>query len=266
MELSLPHHIAALPFWLGILLTAGVPVLLALGIGHVVHALFTPLELAANVPLGVVKYGFVVEIYAVVAALALVGAWDTYQTARDTIQQESASLYMLALSVDSFTGPEAAPMREAMRAAIRSYAGAVVAQDWPAMQAGQGSAGSEAAFHRLARAFFDAEGATPGQQSLKQTTGDWMGQVGEARVARLSVMSRTLAGLIWALVLTVSVAVIAFQWFFGGGQVALHYAMGAVVALIVGAVLLVAVKLAFPFVGDPALLTPRPFLALMEVK
>jgi hypothetical protein len=269
LELSLPHQIAALPFWLGILLTAGVPVLLALGIGHVVHALFTPLELAANVQLGVVKYGFVVEIYAVVAALALVGAWDTYQTARDTIQRESAGLYMLALSVDSFTGPEAAPMRAEMRAAIRGYAGAVVGRDWPGMQAGQAVAGatggSEREFQRLARAFFDAEGATAGQQSLKQTTGDWMAMVGEARVARLSVMSRTLAGLIWALVLTVSVAVIAFQWFFGGGHVALHYAMGAVVALIVGSVLLVAVKLAFPFVGDPALLTPRPFLALMEV-
>lgn len=265
MEISLPHQIAILPFWLAILLTAGVPVLLALGIGHVVHALFTPLELAANVQLGVVKYGFVVEIYAVVAALALVGAWDTYQTARDTIQQETAGLYMLALSVDAFAGPEAAPLREEMRTAIRLYAGAVVGQDWPAMQAGHVSSGSEAAFQRLARAFFDAEGATPGQQSLKQTTGDWMGQVGEARVARLSVMSRTLAGLIWALVLTVSVATIAFQWFFGGGHVALHYAMGAVVALIVGAVLLVSVKLAFPFVGDPALLTPRPFLALMEV-
>jgi len=89
--------------------------------------------------------------------------------------------------------------------------------------------------------------------------------VGEARITRLSVMSRTLSGLIWALVLTVSVATIAFQWFFAGGSVTMHYAMGAVIALIVGAVLLVAIKLAFPFVGDPALLTPRPFLAMMEV-
>ncbi|NKC32289.1 bestrophin-like domain [Falsiroseomonas selenitidurans] len=264
-ELSLPHHIAALPGWLAILLTAGVPVLLALGLGYLMHQLFTPQEFAANVQVGAVKYGFVVEIYAVVAALALVGAWDIYQTARDTMQKETSSLYMLALSVDAFDGPAFEPARQAMRSAIRGYAGAVVGEDWPAMQAGQPTTGSEVAFQRLARVFLDLDGSTGGQLSLQQKINDWVSEVGEARIARLSVMSRTLSGLIWALVLTVSVATIAFQWFFGGGHATMHYAMGLVIALIVGAVLLVALKLAFPFVGDPALLTPRPFLALMEV-
>jgi hypothetical protein len=41
--------------------------------------------------------------------------------------------------------------------------------------------------------------------------------------------------------------------------------MGAVISVIVGLVLLVSLKLAFPFVGDPALLTPRAFFALMDV-
>ena len=265
LDFSLPHHIAALPGWVAILLTAGVPVLLALGIGHAMHQIFTPQEFAANSQIGAVKYGFIVEIYAVVAALALVGSWDIYQTARDTVQQETSNLYMLALAVDTFSGPDLAATREEMRTAIRLYAGAVVTHDWPAMQAGQTSMGSEAAFQRLARAFLDAEGQTAAQQVLKQTAGEWVAQVAKARIERLSVMSRTLSGLIWALVLTVSVATISFQWFFGGGHVALHYTMGAVIALIVGAVLLVSLKLAFPFVGNPALLTPRPFLSLMEV-
>jgi len=266
LDFSLPHAIAAMPGWLAILLTAGVPVLLALGLGYAMHQIFTPQEFAANVQIGAVKYGFMVEIYAVIAALALVGAWDIYQSARDTVQQETANLYMLALSVDSFSGPDFAAKRDEMRTAIRLYAGAVVAQDWPAMQAGQPGAGSEAAFQRLARVFLDVEGETAGQQVLKQTLGEWVAKVAQARIERLSVMSRSLSGLIWILVVTVSVATIAFQWFFGGGHVALHYTMGAVIALIVGAVLLVSLKLAFPFVGDQALLTPRPYLALMEVK
>ncbi|NKE44886.1 DUF4239 domain-containing protein [Roseomonas frigidaquae] len=265
MEFSLPHHIAAMPGWLAIMLTAGVPVLLALALGHAMHQIFTPQEFAANAQIGAVKYGFVVEIYAVVAALALVGSWDIYQTARDTVQQETSNLYMLALAVDSFGGADLAPARDEMRTAIRLYAGAVVANDWPVMQAGQPGTGSEAAFQRLARAFLDVEGRSDGQHALKQNVGDWLAAVAKARIERLSVMSRTLSGLIWALVLTVSVATISFQWFFGGGHVALHYTMGAIIALIVGAVLLVSLKLAFPFVGDPALLTPRPYLSLMEV-
>ncbi|MGK7860953.1 DUF4239 domain-containing protein [Falsiroseomonas sp. E2-1-a4] len=266
MEFSLPHAIAALPTWLAMLLAAGVPMLLALGIGHAMHQIFTPQEFAANAQIGAVKYGLVVEVYSVIAALALVGAWDIYQSSRATVQQETSNLYMLALAVDSFTGPDLAATREEMRTSIRLYAGAVVTHDWPAMQASQSSTGSEAAFQRVARAFLDVEGRTDGSHSVKENAAAWVANVAQARIERLSLMSRTLSGLIWMLVLTVSVATITFQWFFGGGHVALHYTMGAVIAVIVGAVLLVALKLAFPFVGDQALLTPRPYLALMEVK
>lgn len=266
MDILLPHGLAAQPAWLGILLTVGVPVALALLAGRVMYALFTPQEFQANAVVGAVKYGFVVEIYAVVAALTLVGAWDTYQTARDTLQKEASGLYMLALAVDTFDGPDHAATRNEMRAAIRLYAAGVVSQDWPAMQAGAVTTGSDAAFQRMTRAFLDAEGTRSAQQVLQQKTGDWLSQVAEARIARLSVGSRTLSGLIWMLVLTVSVAVIAFQWFFGGASAAMHFAMGSVIAVIVGSVLLVSLKLAFPYVGEPPLLTPAPFLSMMELR
>ncbi len=107
---------------------------------------------------GAVKYGFVVEIYAVVAALTLVGSWDTFQTARDTLQKEASGLYMLAHAVDTYDGPQFEATRAEMRGAIRAYAGSVVAQDWPAMQAGVPSSGSDSAFQRMTRAFLDVEG------------------------------------------------------------------------------------------------------------
>jgi hypothetical protein len=44
-----------------------------------------------------------------------------------------------------------------------------------------------------------------------------------------------------------------------------HYTMGGMIALIVGTVLAVSAKLAFPFTGDPPFLTPSPFLQLMSV-
>jgi hypothetical protein len=266
LDILLPHGLATLPAWLGMAITIAVPVAIALLIGRVMYALFTPLEFQANAVVGAVKYGFVVEIYAVVAALTLVGAWDTFQTARDTLQKEATGLYMLALAIDTFDGPRLEATRAEMRGAIRAYAGSVVAQDWPAMQAGVPSTASDAAFQRMTRAFLDADSERSAQQVLQQKTGDWLGQVAEARIARLSVQSRTLSGLIWMLVLTVSVAVIAFQWFFAGASAAMHYAMAAVIAVIVGSVLLVSVKLAFPYVGDPALLTPAPFLAMMDLR
>jgi hypothetical protein len=42
--------------------------------------------------------------------------------------------------------------------------------------------------------------------------------------------------------------------------------MAAVIAVIVGSVLLVAIKLAFPYVGEPPMLSPAPFLRMMDLR
>jgi membrane protein YdbS with pleckstrin-like domain len=265
MDILLTAGIAALPTPLALLVAVGVPVLLAFAVGSVMYAVFTEQDFLANAQVGAIKYSFVVEVYAVVAALSLVGAWDIYQSARDQLQKETGALYLLALSVDTYGLPEQAAERDEMRGAIRGYAAEVVTNDWQAMQLGRASSQSDDAFQRLARAYLDVDPVSGAQQTLQQNTAQWIAQVAEARIARLSVMSRTLSGLIWALVLTTSVAVISFQWFFGGANVTMHYAMGLVIAIIVGGVLLVSLRLAFPFVGDPPLLSPRPFYELMQV-
>lgn len=266
MDTSLTLALAALPTPLAMLIAIGVPSLVAFAIGSVVFAVFTEQDFARNGFMASVKFSFVVEVYAVVAALTLVGSWDIYQTARDTLQREAGALYMLALSVDAYGLPEQAALRDEMRTAIRAYATAVVSQDWPAMQAGIASTASEPAFQKLARVFIDAEPVTAAQQALAQNISEWVAQAADARIGRLSVTSRTLSVLVWFLVLTVSVAVIAFQWFFGSPNRGLDYAMGGVTVAIIGSVLLVAVKLAHPFVGDPPLLSARPFFELMQVQ
>lgn len=266
METSLTVALASLPTPIAAVLAVGLPVVIAIGLGSVVFAIFTQQDFTQNAFMASVKYGFVVEIYAAVAALTLVGAWNSYDTARETLQKEAGALYMLALSVDSFNAPEQAGVRNDMRAAIRNYAADVVSNDWPALQLGLPTTGSDQAFARLSRAFLDAGPLTPAQEALAQNIPQLISNVAEARIGRLSVMTRSLSTLIWLLVLTVSVAVIAFQWFFGGPSHGLHYAMGTVTAVIVGGVLLVAVKLAHPLVGDAPLLSARPFLELMQVQ
>ena len=266
MDTSLTVALASLPTPVAAALAVGVPLLIAIGLGSAVFAVFTQQDFTQNAFMASVKYGFVVEIYAAIAALTLVGSWNIYETARETLQKEAGALYMLALSVDSFGAPGQEGLRGDMRAAIRNYAADVVSHDWPSLQVGMPTTGSDQAFARLSRVFLDAGPVTPAQEALAQNIPDWIASVAEARIGRLSVMSRSLSVLIWFLVLTVSVAVIVFQWFFGGPSHGLHYAMGAVTAVIVGGVLLVAVKLAHPLVGDAPLLSARPFLELMQVQ
>lgn len=265
MDMSLALTLASLPTPVAALITVGVPLALALVAGAFMFAMFTPQEFAQNAFVGSVKYGFVVQVYSVVTALMLVGAWDIYQTARDTLQRETGTLYVLAHAADAFSEPELVATRDEMRAAIRGYAAAVVVTDWPNMQAGRASNESDGAYSRLARAFLTAKPRTAGQQAVMENAVEWIARVADARIARLSVMSRTLSMVIWMLVLTVSVAVLAFQWFFGSANLAMHYAMGSVISVIVGGVILVALKLAFPFVGDPPLLSARAFFSMMEL-
>lgn len=266
MDISLAQSIAGLSLPVAALVTIAVPMLLALGLGFVIHSLFTPQELAANAAVGYVKYGFLTEIYAAIAALTLVGAWDIYQTSRDNLQKETGALYMLALSAEAFNGPDQQEIRDAMRFSIRNYAAAVASEEWPAFLKNEISEGSEIAFQHLARTFIMGEPVTNAQQALAQNTSQWVNSVSESRLARLSMMSRTISSLIWSLILTASVAVIAFQWFFGGPRLGIHYSMGIFIAVIVGSILLVAIKLSFPFAGENPLLSPRPFLSLMDVR
>jgi hypothetical protein len=266
VDTSLTLALAAMRMPWAVLFAIGIPVLIAIAIGHITFAIFTEQDFARNAFVASVKFGFVVQVYAVVAALTLVGAWDIYQTARDTLQREAGALYMLALSVDTYSLADQAGLRETMREAIRGYATSVVSRDWPALQAGMGSTASDAAFQSLARVFLDAEPATAAQQALAQNVSSWLAQAADARIGRLSVTSRTLSVLVWFLVMIVSVAVIGFQWVFGSQNQGLHYVMGGVTVSIIGCVLLVAVKLAHPFAGEPPLLTARPFLELMQVQ
>lgn len=259
------QFLSGLPLPLLLLASLGVPLALALILGQAILAVFTPQELTANSTVGTAKYSFIIEVYAVVAALSLVGAWDIYQTSRDNLQRETGGLYLLALSVPSYGDASQAAHRAEMYASIRGYAGAVAVQDWPHMLAANNRSGSDIEFQRLVRAFLDIEPVNAAQQALSQNMVGWVAQVSEARIARLSQHSRTFGTLIWILVLLLSVAVLAFQWFVGSATNAVNYTMGGVIALIVGVVLLVSGKLAFPFNGDPPFLSPAPFYQLMAV-
>lgn len=263
--MNLVQALVSLPLPLLILAMLGVPLLFAVMLGQIIQAIFTPAELAESAAVGARKYAFIVEVYAVVAALTLVGSWEIYQTARDNLQREASGLYMLAIAVPSYADPLQAGLREAMYAALRGYANAVVLADWPHMQAGDNRSGSDMEFQALARVFLDSEPVTAAQQALAQNVVGWIAQISDGRIARLSANSRSFGSLIWLLVLTLSVAVISFQWFVGSSARFVHHAMGAVIALVIGGVLAVSARMAFPFSGDPAFLTPSPFIQLLEV-
>jgi hypothetical protein len=266
MDMLLAQSIASLSLPVAVFTTVLLPVILAIGIGGIIHSVFTPQELATNAAVGYAKFSVLTEIYAVIAALTLVGSWDIYQNSRDVIQRETNALYMLALSAEAYGKPVQEELRVAMRFSIRNYASEVVGEEWPVMQGRGRTENSENAFQLLAETFLTAEPLTDAQRAIAPNIPQWISNISETRITRLSMMSRTISSIVWTLLLASSAAILAFQWFFAGARSGIHFAMGIVISMIIGGVLLTCLKLAFPFNGDYPLLSSRPFLAIMEIR
>lgn len=263
MLTSIGPYIAALPAWLGVLICGLVPSVAALLVGRIITSIFTGRELSENAPAGVVKFNTILNIFAVICALVLVGSWEVYNSMRDAVQKEASALYLLHLIVDVFRDPQHAEMRAEMRAALNAYASAVAEIDWPYLAVGGVTNQSEAAFVRLARAFFDVTPSDLVQDSLSSNTSIYMQSLVEARIQRMWAPQRTLTNLIWILFLAGSVSVLSFQWFFSSGNSYVQYMMGFIITFLIGLVMFTAVKLAFPFSGSAPLLTNQPFFNLM---
>jgi hypothetical protein len=251
MLTSVGPFIAGLPAWLGVLACGLVPSLAALLVGRIITSVFTARELSESAAAGVVKFNTILNIFAVISALVLVGSWEVYNSMREAVQEEASALYLLHLIINVFREAQHTEMRAEMRAAVSAYAAAVAEIDWPHLAAGGITTQSEAAFVPLARAFLDV---TPGdlvQDSLASNTSIYMQSLVEARVQRMWAPQRTLTSLIWILFLTRSVSVLSFQWFFSSGSSLVQTMMGLIVAFLIGLVMFTAIKLAFPFSGSP---------------
>lgn len=260
---SLPFWLASQPVAQSAVALIGAGVLISL-LGHyIVNQYFTVAELEPNNVVGGVKYSFIAEVYAVTVALCLVGSWEIYQNARDTVQREAASMYFLLQAVPVYSEPGQEGARQAMEFGVRNYAKAVVEKDWDNMRLGRTVSSSDPEFNLLVRAYLDVEPKSGAQQALQQNTSQWLMQVSELRINRLSSVSRTLTGLLWLLVLSSTGIVFVFPWFFGSPNQVTQAIMGALASVTMTGVLLVAVKLAYPFAGE-ALVTPGTFLTLMN--
>ncbi|MGQ0664093.1 MAG: bestrophin-like domain [Pseudomonadota bacterium] len=251
--MNLPLWLASEPLWQSASITIGALVLLAT-LGHViVHQFWTEAELLGNNQVGGFKYEVIGEIYSVILVLALIGTWDIYTTARNNVQREAATLSMLKEAAAVYSEPSQVEAQAEMRQHIRLYARAVVDKEWKILERGQASPEAAVELSNLAAAFLRVDPVNARQQALQQNTAQWLATINEIRSFRLTTISRSLTGLVWGLMLAGTVVVILFPWYFSTPNVIGQTSMSAVLAGVLGAVLLVIVRLAHPFSGETAI-------------
>ena len=144
--------------------------------------------------------------YAVLLAFVFLLAFQSYNAARTSAEQEATALTALYHDADSFPPPSQARLH----GELACYGRAVVAAEWPAMEAGHSSPLVQNWIDRLDGTFDDSKPTTPKEQSADDNWIALTAQRLEGRRGRLQEAEPLVPGLVWALLIIGSVVVVGF--------------------------------------------------------
>jgi hypothetical protein len=185
-------------------------------------------------------------IYAVLLAFVFNEVWSEYNTAANAINQECGNLHGVSVLATSLPVAAGTPIE----VAVRKYLGAVIENEWPAMERRQGSARArqdfEALWHGIARA-----DASKGMDD--PTRSQMMSELASAhqwRETRLFQMTLHVPGLMWTLLIGLGVVLIGFLLCFGVEYIGSQIMFTATFAASIALVLAVVHCLDFPFEGS----------------
>jgi Protein of unknown function (DUF4239) len=197
--------------------------------------------------------GFLVAIvavvYAVIVGFTIVSLYEASVTANDDVSTEAANL--LRLHDGNFVlGPTVA---DQINADVAGYAAAVV-HDWRLISSGEASPRVQKEYDDLYSALSSDNPKTPVQADyLRQAITD-VGQVGQARDARIleARESGSLPLVLWIGILLTSAVTLGFALVFSLENLRVAFVMVAGVAAVLGVNLFVLVELGYPFLGSVA--------------
>jgi hypothetical protein len=189
--------------------------------------------------------------YAVLLGLMLIAVWEQWNAAEDVASDEANELAGIFWFAHSLPQPEGRHIQEL----ARSYARAVVGEEWPAME--QGGSSPEA-WDTLDELRGTILGLQP-PKGEKRTGYDQMRyeemlvqlhDLGNARRERLLAAEQGLPPILWVVLILGGVITIAFTYLFGLENTLVHTLMVASLALIIALSLFSVAALDHPFKGD----------------
>jgi len=194
--------------------------------------------------------GFVISvvgtIYAVVLALVLVAVWEQFENARTTAEREAnavANLYHLASGL---------PARDqhSFQEKLKTYARAVVDEEWRLMQRGQASERAWDAFHDLWPALTATEPQSMRESAIHQEALERMNDLSDARRVRLLSSRTELPRVLWTVLIGGGIATVGLTYFFGVRRFAAQALMTVALAGTIALILFVILVIDLPFRRD----------------
>lgn len=250
--------LATQPLWFTATIMIGGGVLLAIAGSLVVNQIYLPAELIQNNLLGGFKFAFLSSVYAGYLGLLLYGVYQQYEQTRGYIDLEVTQLTQL----DRLAVALPRTTRDNIRDGLKEYARTVIEVEWPQLKQGHGSPEAGVALDNLMYVYLAIQPVTDREKFVMEDSINSFLQIRENRQNRIRLSGGSLNPLLWGVALLGTLAAIIFPWFFGGPNIATPILMSVLLASLTMSILLVILKLSYPFVGEYGI-QPTSFLAFL---
>ncbi len=192
-------------------------------------------------------------IYAVLLALVVIAAWEGYERARVTVEDEANAVAEIFWMAHWMPQPQGRELQEV----ARSYAEEVVDKEWPLMQQGrtpslEGTDETPSGWvliDDLRTKLHAFEPHTDAEQDLYAEGLDEIQRLADARRMRLVAASESMPPILWVILIFAGVVTIGFTYLFGLENTWAHRLMVASLAAVIALVLFTISSLEHPFYG-----------------
>jgi hypothetical protein len=245
------NFLSQLPLWALILAVVVIPTAIAIGFQVVVRRSVGVDRLALNNEVAGFIFAIIGVVYAVLLAFVVIAVWDKFSEGQTSVAKESAAAAALFYYSEG-PEPEAAKLHEA----LINYLELVIESDWPAMATDTEDATTTDALGALYRAAMALNRA--GTRSIADMS-EVFTQIDNltlARRVRLHLATGLVPEIIWITLFAGAGLTVYFALFFGSPNAVPHFAMTAILSIVLTSGLIVIISLDHPFSG-PVHISPE---------
>jgi hypothetical protein len=184
--------------------------------------------------------------YAVLLGLILIAVWEQWEAAKITADNEASEVAEVFWLANRLPQPEGRHIQEL----ARSYAQAVVEEEWPLMERGKASPKAWAILDDIRDSIQSLDPSTDAQQVLYEQGLERVHDLSDARRERLLEAQEGIPGILWVMLLVGGVVTVGFTYLFGLENTTTHMLMVAALTLVICLILFTVAALNLPFRGD----------------
>jgi hypothetical protein len=240
-------------------LVVGLPIFLAVVGLLLVRARAPHTQLQPHHDVAGYIYAGLAVLYAVLLAFVVIVVWGQYNATETRVRQEAEPLGDLLRQAQIFLKP----VPQAIGAAVRTYARAVIEDEWPTMAQGRESPMARQAYESLWQATRTVAPHTPAEVNWHAAMLRSLTTLSDDRRNRLGDSQEPLSPVLWVTLISGAMINIGYSYLFGVRSLIVHLIITAALTAMTTLVLFVILLMDLPFVGCLRV-NPGPFVQLLQ--